>query len=415
MKRIGDLLGFAICFTATPVFCQSPATSRPGAQQLVESSTPLMECELQDIFVAPGGTALLDVYVSNVLPDLVRGYQTQISIVQPSGGGTANVPCPCPCPPASHSDGGVRIDDSRVDFVFAGDSGIVSAVNCITLKALSSKLSGGAAVGASRAFLSEYEVAVSSDAVPGTQFQISLLPPNGSLLVGPSSNQIGFGIGPPCVLTVATPPNPPVVSFQLVAAASPTSVESATSLPTSVHAFRQHETYFVEVWAQTNDPHGLQSASINLNFNSSLTHAMQIMPTNVFSEFRSGILENQLGRVRDLSGSHVLVSPPCSGQVAVAPGWARLATVSLSADAVGLVSISTGPASSPFLGTANCGQLGDVSPSNIDFQEIHLSVIPDTGVPAISEWGLVVMGLLTVIAGTIGLCVRNANLNRQKS
>lgn len=360
-----------------------------------------MECELTDLFIPPGGSTTLDVYLANGTSSLVRGMQTGIAIAMIDGEGSSSIPCPCPCPPASHSNGGVRILDGRSDFIFFGQPGVISAVNCVTWRAVSSLLTGGVSLGNNRVHLSEYLITVDPDTIPGTQFQVQVLPPNGSLLVDSNNNPIPFSISNPCVFTVATLPSVTSVTVELVATLAPSSSSILAGLPASIESIPQQSTYYVEVWGQTNFPHGLQSMSIDLLFDAAISHAVNITPTTVFSEFRSGLIENLQGRIRDLSGSHTLVSPPCSDQLGFAPNWARLAIIEMVADNPGLQLLRATPATSPFLGTAICGQLGDVNPSNIAFGMTLVRVREETEIPTVSSWGVLALSLLLASAGTI--------------
>jgi hypothetical protein len=222
---------------------------------------------------------------------------------------------------------------------------------------------------------------VSPDSTPGTQFEISIDPPPASAISDPSGAAIPVAVAPPCVLTVANVPPVPSVAIALAIVAEPTASDLVQSLPPFLTDALEGATFFVEVWAQTDDPHGLQSVSLQVNFDSSLVTAIQLTPSALFDQFDGGTINNQLGRVENITGTHNLAVPPCSDQVGFAPDWARVAIIEMLANSSGNATILPFQATSPLLGTTICGQLGDVDPSSIDYSGAKLTIAPDGPTP----------------------------------
>jgi hypothetical protein len=154
-----------------------------------------MTCALSSPTASPGGTIGLDVFLENLgsLPG-IRGYQTQLSITRTSGSGTLVVPCP----------GGVTIDDSRPDHLYYGRSDDYPTVNCAQRRAASALLMGSVVVDATPDHLASYLLAVSSDAAPGSTFEIALAPYPDSILADENSDPIEFTAGAACVATVGS-------------------------------------------------------------------------------------------------------------------------------------------------------------------------------------------------------------------
>jgi hypothetical protein len=189
-----------------------------------------------------------------------------------------------------------------------------------------------------------------------------------------------------------------VVDFQLTALSTPGGSDTAATVPASQSSFSLGSSIFLEVWGQTTNPNGLSSASLDLVFNSSLATAVSVTHSSVFSTLTHSSFNNPSGVIDDLSGSHL---GPCTDAIAVAPSWARVAVVEFTADADGLLTIQALAAGSPVYGTAICG-LGDVDPANISFDSVAV-ILGDAAIPAASTWGLVVMSLFILVAGSIAL------------
>ncbi len=200
------------------------------------------------------------------------------------------------------------------------------------------------------------------------------------------------------VLVAASAANGAVVDFQLTALATPSGSDTAATVPASQPTFALGSSMFLEVWIETANSNGVSSASVDLSFNSSLTTAVSVTHSSVFSTLTHSSINNPLGVVDDLSGSHL---GPCTDAIAVAPSWARVAVVEFTANANGALTIQAVAAGSPVYGTALCG-LGDVDPANISFDSVTVT-LGDAPIPAVSTWGLVAMSLFILVAGTIAL------------
>ena len=199
-------------------------------------------------------------------------------------------------------------------------------------------------------------------------------------------------------LAVASAAEGTVVDFRLAALSAPSGSDTTATVPTSQPAFALGSSIFLEVWVQTTNSNGVSSASLDLLFNSSLTTAVSVTHSSIFSALTHSSIDNPSGVVNDLSGSHL---GPCTDAIAVAPNWARVAVIEFTADADGRLTIQAVASGSPVYGTAICG-LGDVDPANISFDSVTIT-LGDAAIPAASTWGLVAMSLSILVAGTIAL------------
>ena len=187
-----------------------------------------------------------------------------------------------------------------------------------------------------------------------------------------------------------------IVDINLVILSAPSGSDTGSSLPVSQSVAAPGSTFFVEVWAQTTHPNGLTSVSLDIAFDSTLATGVSITHTALFSELQNGTIDNPSGLVDDLSGSHL---GPCADAVGVSPNWARVAVMETSALGEGTLLLVSAPTGSPAFGTAICA-VGDIDPAEVSFGEITLHIIGGD-IPAVSEWGLLVMGLLVLVAGTL--------------
>ena len=154
--------------------------------------------------------------------------------------------------------------------------------------------------------------------------------------------------------------------------------------------------FIVEVWAQTGNIDGLSSVSVDVAFDTGLATVVSVAHSALFFELQNGVIDNTNGFVDDLSGSHF---GPCSDHVAVASDWGRVASIEMTADALGSMSITSGPTGSLVFGTAVCG-IGDLDPANITYGTVTV-IVRNPNIPAVSEWGLIVMSLLVLVVGTL--------------
>ncbi len=201
-------------------------------------------------------------------------------------------------------------------------------------------------------------------------------------------------------LSAATRASGTVATIELVTLATAGPNDDVAILPTSESVFLPGTTFFVEVWAQTTDPNGLSSVSLDITYDTSLASAASITHSSIFSDAPNGVIDDANGIVDDLSGSHLA---QCS-DVAVVPNWSRAAIVEMTADAEGFLAIQASETSSLAYGTAICG-VGDIDPASITYGAANV-VIGDPGIPAVSAWGLIVMSLLVLTTGTLAFTRR---------
>ncbi|MFQ5462536.1 MAG: hypothetical protein ACE5E5_07910 [Phycisphaerae bacterium] len=185
------------------------------------------------------------------------------------------------------------------------------------------------------------------------------------------------------------------VAVALVPRSAAGPVDQTAALPQPETAWAPGSALVIEVWAQTVDPNGLSSVSIDVAFGTNLS-VTGVTPTALFSELTHALVDNAVGLIDDLSGSHL---SPCTDQIGIAPQWARVAIVDLSANVAGVATVQALPADSMVYGTAVCG-VGDVNPASITFGQATL-LIGDVAIPALSDWGLVVMIGLLLVAATL--------------
>ncbi len=174
-----------------------------------------------------------------------------------------------------------------------------------------------------------------------------------------------------------------------------------SALSDSQDIFAPGSTIFVEVWAQTSQSNGFSSVSADVIFDPGLARVESVTHTALFSELRNGVIDNVIGLVDNLSGSHL---GTCGDQVGVAPNWSRVAIIQLTANAAGTLVLQASGTGSAVFGTALCG-LGDLDPATITFGASTVQIF-DQNVPTVSAWGLIALTLLIVVTGTLVLSSR---------
>jgi len=184
--------------------------------------------------------------------------------------------------------------------------------------------------------------------------------------------------------------------FRLAALPAPSSTGTSTVVPPSQTGFASGATVYLEVWVQTAAAEGLSSASLDVSFNPLRAAAAAITASPIFAELQHGTIDNAVGMIDDLSGSHL---GPCTDGVATSPDWVRMAVVELTANADGPLRFDALPSGSAVYGTALCG-VGDIDPTDITYRPATV-LVGDQSIPAASTWGLIAMGLLLLVAGTL--------------
>lgn len=186
--------------------------------------------------------------------------------------------------------------------------------------------------------------------------------------------------------------------IRLIVVASPSPSDVTATLPPTLSYVHESTPFYCEVWAQTTNASGLSSVSLDLLFDPVLVSGVSIIHSTLFGGLTNGSIDNTSGVIDDLSGSHV---GPCTDAVAVAPNWARVAIIDMSAIGYGTTSLQAAATGSPAFGTAICG-VGDISPAQIQYSAAALG-IGEPLVPTVSQWGLVILALCLLLAGTVVL------------
>ena len=174
-----------------------PCPEQSCDEYSVACTDTVLSCRLAEEAALPDGGVSLDLVVQNAAN--VGSYETKIWINRTSGSGTVSVGCP----------GGVEIDQVRSDYIFFG-GGAYTTVSCSQLRAGAALGSGlSVNVGETEAYLAEYALSVSSDAAPGSTFEVSIREFTGaagdrSFLrePHPSNSYIPLAVGSPCILTI---------------------------------------------------------------------------------------------------------------------------------------------------------------------------------------------------------------------
>ncbi len=180
--------------------------------------------------VMPGGTLGVELFVTDVMD--VRSYQAGIVVTRTSGTGSLDVLCP----------GGVTVDDSRPDWIFAGETDVFPKVNC-SLVTLISVLGFGSSVnvGATPAYLGEFELTLSADAAIGSTFEISLSPFPGTVFLNPLNEGVPVSINSTMTVTVGPPTTTEitcVLANDQVAAGSSVDLEVKLTDATNLRAYQ---------------------------------------------------------------------------------------------------------------------------------------------------------------------------------
>jgi hypothetical protein len=215
-----------------------------------------------------------------------------------------------------------------------------------------------------------------------------------------ATSRITVAVAMAVVATVFTSAQPAyagggTVDVALVPRLAAGAVDQASTLPAAETAVMPGSTFVVEIWAQTIDPNGLSSISLDVVFSPNVS-VTGVTHTTVFSALSNAVIDNPGGTIDDLSGSHLA---PCTDQIGIDPQWARVAILDLSADAAGVAVVQSSSANSMVYGTAVCG-VGDINPASITFGQASL-LVGDLAVPTVSEWGFMVMWLLSLTAATM--------------
>lgn len=159
--------------------------------------------------------------------------------------------------------------------------------------------------------------------------------------------------------------------IELVALTAPSASDATVTLPTSESHFLNSAAFFVEVWAQATDVNGLSSVSADLSFGPTLANVTAITHTSTFNVLTQGAIDNVVGTIDDLSGSHL---GPCTDGIGVATNWARVATLDVTALASGVLTFQSAATGSAIYNTSICGA-GDIADAQIAFGSVTVNMV----------------------------------------
>ncbi len=177
--------------------------------------------------------------------------------------------------------------------------------------------------------------------------------------------------------------------------------DTTTTLPVAVSQVDSGGSFVVEVWAQTDDPQGLSSVSTTIQFTQSVAMVSGVTHTTLFSQLTGSDVDNVAGTIVGLTGSHLST---CADQVGVTPMWGRVAILDMQAIGSGTLVVASADTGLLAFGTAICG-VGDLLPSQVTYGSAALTVA-GAPIPTVSEWGLVVLTLMLMSAGTVAILRR---------
>ena len=183
--------------------------------------------------------------------------------------------------------------------------------------------------------------------------------------------------------------------------------DTTTVLPVPLAEVEVGESFVVEVWARTDDSQGLSSVSTTISFDPTIAVVTGVTHTALFSELLNDDVDNAVGLVVGLSGSHLST---CVDPVGVAPTWARVALIEMQAVGSGSLAVESADTGLPALGTAICG-VGDLSPAQVAYGTATLTVTAPP-IPTVSQWGLMALTLMLLGAGTVAITRRTQHSYR---
>ncbi|MHC5110445.1 MAG: matrixin family metalloprotease [Planctomycetota bacterium] len=171
----------------------------------------VISCTPSSTLVFPDTSVDVTMFIEDVL-DLAQ-YQVGINIIT-TGTGEGTLDCSACTGGPNEPDCAVRVDEDREDWVFADETGI-AATSCLIAAGGGLLIAGSVDVApANQKYLVEFTIDISSDATPGTEFEVQISPDPLNTAITNSNNEfIGYQTQS-CVLTVADPGDclTPVVS-----------------------------------------------------------------------------------------------------------------------------------------------------------------------------------------------------------
>ena len=156
-----------------------------------------------------------------------------------------------------------------------------------------------------------------------------------------------------------------LVDVELVAVTTPTTTDLVTTLPTSLTTVGAGSGYVVEVWVQSLRGEGIIGGFVDLLYTTTQADVVGApQHGGVFTDLALGTVNEAAGLVDDLGGA---IPPATTALPGIAPQWARLAFVNLTATGTGPVTF-TARESIPF-----ALEVTEPLPSQIDFDTLTLN------------------------------------------
>lgn len=164
-------------------------------------------------------------------------------------------------------------------------------------------------------------------------------------------------------------------SVRLLATQTPTAVAGTDDLPAGRAAFRVGQYFFVELWVSRQGPvpKGFATAYVDLTFDSTTLAVEEIIPGTPFAALHKSVVDEDRGLIGSVGGCVT----PGDHTVGIDTDWVRVATLRMSALRPGVTAMTTGPSSAP-LGISIVGEFGTLETSQIDFEDLELTVYGHT-------------------------------------
>ncbi len=191
----------------------------------------------------------------------------------------------------------------------------------------------------------------------------------------------------------------PLISIQLTALASPSEVDTATAVPTSLTHVDPNSEFHLEIWVQDVNSEagtGIVGGYVTLSDTTQATEALSFDHGGIFNlgdpaepenSLTSGTINNEQFRVEDFGGGTMGVEQDDGTYlgVGIAPNWARLGYVTYLVTGTDQITIASQPGELPFaLWALPDGTGGNVDNEDVDYGALSLSINPSTTLPTIN-------------------------------
>jgi hypothetical protein len=199
-----------------------------------------------------------------------------------------------------------------------------------------------------------------------------------------------------CVCTDAT------VEIRAVVLDQESGLDTTTSVPTSVSDIVLGADFYVEIWAQQNNPAvaGFTCVYTDVDFDNSLVNCQSLVVTPEFDFQLSGTCG--ASAAVDVGGCNLV--PDDLGK---APQWVRTATITFNASASGFAVFSAGPATNPVLVSSIHG-CGSVCLADMTFVDGSVTIGPSCADDTECDDGEFCNGAETCVANA---CVAGTAIN----